>query len=413
MPIDEVLLRDCCGKSSSKIKKYFYYNEYSKDNFPFKSDYNELTLLDIIDGKISFIDIIFMFFPYILIFILAFVCIGIWISICICSCKPKCLLKKNNKNPKKFRFTCFMVFLGFSISILIIGIIMMVYIKMAEKNFNGSICSLLMFQYEIVNGQGLIAKNQINKPYWYGSTQIGENIDKINELITTLQTNCQDNDFKTNLRNANDKNKEFFDYLIESLELIYSVNKEEKIDVEDPIDSTKQIKIIPLYILNLGPKENSSTLTGKIYEDFMNNYNYMFLDIIAPVKLLCDRIGSPPTGSRRRILDGSSLSSGLGEFNTVIEGLNDALDSVSSTLTDYITKYKSYIINFIYKVNFYLFVIIIVCIIIEIAFYTIYYFHPFSLIKCNIYFFIHLINFLLILCIIYNSIFGIFSLLNL
>ena len=92
-----------------------------------------------------------------------------------------------------------MIFLGFSISILIIGIIMMIYINMAEKNFNGSICSLLMFQYEIVNGQGLIAKNQINKPYWYGSTQIGENIVKINDLITTLTTNCEDNDFKTKL----------------------------------------------------------------------------------------------------------------------------------------------------------------------------------------------------------------------
>ena len=410
MPIDEVLLRDCCGKSSSKIKKYFYYNEYSKDNFPFKSDYNELTLLDIIDGNISFIDIIFMFFPYILIFILALVCIGIWISICICSCKPKCLLKKNNKNPKKFKFTCFMIFLGFSISIVIIGVIMMIYINMAEKNFNSSICSLLMFQYEIVNGQGLIAKNQIDKPYWYGSTQIGANIDKINGLITTLQTNCQNDDFKTKLNTAYDENEKFIKNLIKSLEAIYKDYKEEKIDVED-VDSHNNIKIIPSYILDLGPKENSSTLIGKIYEEYMNNYNYMFLDIIAPVKMLCEHIGSSTSG--RRILDDdeSPLSSGLGEFNTVIGGLNDALDSVASTLTDYITKYKNYIINFIYKVNFYLFAVVIGCIIIEIIFYTIYYFHPFSLIKCNIYFFIHLINFLLILCIIYNSIFGIFSLL--
>ena len=413
MPIDEVLLRDCCGKSSSKLKKYFYYNEYSRDNFRFKSDYNELTLLDLIDGKISFIDIIFMFFPYILILILAFACIGIWISICICSRKPKCLLKKNNKNPKKARFTCFLIFLGFSIALLILGINILVYINMAEKNFNGSICSLLMFQYEIVNGQGLLARNQINKPYWYGSTQIGENIEKINGLITILQTNCPT--LLTNLNSAYENNEKFIKNLIKSLESIYSVNKENKIEV-DAIGGSNKIQIIPSYILNLGPKEKSSTLTGKIYEEFKNNYSYMFLDIIAPVKLLCENIvpaspGGGVAGGRRRNLDGSALSTGLGNFNSVIGELNNALDSVASTLTDYIANYKSYIINFIYKINFYLFVVNIGCIIIEIIFYTIYYFHPFSLIKCNIYFFIHLINFLLILCFIYNSIFGIFSLL--
>ena len=48
MPTDEVLIRDSCAKSRSNIKKYFYYNEYSKDNFPFKSNFEELTLLDMI-----------------------------------------------------------------------------------------------------------------------------------------------------------------------------------------------------------------------------------------------------------------------------------------------------------------------------------------------------------------------------
>jgi len=377
-----------------------------------------------------------MFFPYILIFLLAIICIGIWISICCCSCKPKCLLKRNNKNLKKTRFTCFMVFLGFSLAIVILGITIMIYINIAEKNFNGSICSLLMFQYEIVNGQGLLARNQIDKPYWYGSTQIGENIEKINELISTLQENCQDDDspdqFKTKLGEANTNNKIFIENFIKSLESIYRGNKDKKIKVVDVIDRTKIIQIIPSYILDLGPKENSSTLIGKIYEEYMNNYNYMFLDIIAPVKFLCENIGSSTTGSGTggsgntggsgpgggtgepgsgsETGDGSSLS-GLDNFNTVIGGLNKTLESVTSTLTDYIANYKNYIINFIYKVNFYLFAVIIGCIIFEIIFYTIYYFHPFSLIKCNVYFFIHLINFLLILCIIYNSIFGIFSLL--
>ena len=48
MPVDEILLRDSCGKSRSKMKNYVYYNEYTRDKFPFTSDYEELTLLDLI-----------------------------------------------------------------------------------------------------------------------------------------------------------------------------------------------------------------------------------------------------------------------------------------------------------------------------------------------------------------------------
>ena len=94
MPIDEVLMRDSCGKSRPKIKKYFYYNEYNKENFPFTSDYEELTLLDLIEGKKSIVDIIPLFIPYILLFILSIICIGVYISICACSRKPKCFLKR-------------------------------------------------------------------------------------------------------------------------------------------------------------------------------------------------------------------------------------------------------------------------------------------------------------------------------
>ena len=41
MPVDVVLMRDSCGKSRSQIKKYFYYNEYATDKFPFTSDFEE------------------------------------------------------------------------------------------------------------------------------------------------------------------------------------------------------------------------------------------------------------------------------------------------------------------------------------------------------------------------------------
>ena len=101
MPIDEVLMRDSCGKSRSKIKKYFYYNEYDTNNFPFTSDFEELTLLDLIEGTKSISDVIPLFVPSFILIILAIACIGIWISICVCSVKPKCFCKRDNKNTKK------------------------------------------------------------------------------------------------------------------------------------------------------------------------------------------------------------------------------------------------------------------------------------------------------------------------
>ena len=70
MVFDEVLMRDLCAKSSSKIKKYFYYNEYSKNNFKFKSDFEELTLLDMIEGTKTIIDVLPTIVPYLLIIIL-------------------------------------------------------------------------------------------------------------------------------------------------------------------------------------------------------------------------------------------------------------------------------------------------------------------------------------------------------
>ena len=88
------------------------------------------------------------------------------------------------------------------------------------------------------------------------------------------------------------------------------------------------------------------------------------------------------------------------------------LENLSSTITTYITKYSNYIVNFGYKVNFSLIAIITGSMVIECILFIIYYFRPFSTIKCNIYIFINLINLVLILCIIFNGVFGILSLLT-
>ena len=397
MTIDEVLMRDACGKSRSKIKKYFYYNEYNKENFPFKSDYEELTLLDLIEGTKSVGDVIPLFVPYALIILLAIICIGVWISICCCSKKPKCFLKKDNINTNRTRFICLMIFFGFALCIIVLGIVSIVYIYYAESDFNGTICSLLMLQYDIVYGQGFLAKKIIYKPYWYGSTEIGEAIEKINNMLINLKQACDNNvdSLTQTYINATVAGMT----LERALEGIYTNYKSSSINGISPtgLDTTT----VPIYILNLGPKENNETYTGRIYEGYNENFKYILDDILAPVTGLCTVVSGD---------GGQYLTNGLGGFESVIDNMNNLLGNLSSTLTNYITDYSNYIVNFGYKANFSLYIIMSVAVGIECILFIIYYFYPFSILKYNIYIFIHLINLVLILCLIYNGIFGLLSL---
>ena len=398
MPVDEVLMRDSCGKSRSKLKKYFYYNEYNKDNFPFQSDYEELTLLDLLEGKKSIIDVIPIFIPYALIIILAIICVGIWISICSCSRKPKCFLKKDNIHTHRTRFICLMVFFGFALCIIVLGIITIVYVHYAEGDFNGTICSLLMFQYEIINGQGFLARNHIYKPYWYGSTEIGKAIENINTMLSNLKQTC-DNHIGALTQTYTDAYAAGLSLEV-SLESIYTNYKDSSIDGTSP--TGLGTVTIPIYISNLGPKENNETYTGRIYEGYNENFKYILDDILTPVTGLCTVVSGDA---------GQYLTNGLGGFESVIENLDNMLGNLSSTITEYITEYSNYIVNFGFKVNFSFNIIMTVALGIEVILFVIYYFRAFSFIKYNIYIFIHIINISLILCIIYSGIFGILGLL--
>ena len=409
MSFDEVLMRDSCAKSRSTIKKYFYYNEYETDNFPFISDYDELTLLDLLEGQKSIVDVIPLFVPYVLIFLLAIICIGVWISICCCSKKPKCFLKKDNVNTNRTRFVCLMVFLGFALSIIVLGIVLLVYISYAEKDFNGTICSLLMMQYEIINGQGFLAKKKIFKPYWYGSKEIGSSIQEINTLLENLENTCrvQSTVFESTYLHAGAAGER----LIDSLEKLYNGDPNDPDDhgyryakIEVTATDSVPIITIPIYIYKLGPKENNETYTGRIYEGYKKNFEYILEDILNPVVGLCTVMSNGNNG-------GDSLSSGLAGFESVIDNLNTILENLSSTITGYVTKFSHYIVIFGYKVNLALFSVITTAMTIECILYIIYYFRPFSLLKYNTYIFIHIINLTLILCILYNGIFGILSLL--
>ena len=48
---DTVLMRDTCGNSRPKIRNYFYHKVYDANNFKYMSNYDELILLDYLEGS--------------------------------------------------------------------------------------------------------------------------------------------------------------------------------------------------------------------------------------------------------------------------------------------------------------------------------------------------------------------------
>ena len=226
MAIDEILMRDSCGKSSSKMKKYVYYNQYSRKNFGFTSGYNELTLLDLLGGTKTIMDYIPKLVPFIIIILFSIVTIGAWVAICACICRPRCCIKKDNINNSKTRFICFMVFLSLSICIILLCVISVTYVIYGKNDFNGTICSLLIFQYDIIKGQGFLGKNNFYKPYWYGSEKLGEYIDDVNNMLSNISSNC--GNFIRSDTNSINKMKIAENNLRDNLNDLYNIKKDEK-----------------------------------------------------------------------------------------------------------------------------------------------------------------------------------------
>ena len=271
---DTVLMRDTCGNSRSKIKNYFYHRIYDSDNFQYTSDYDELILLDYLEGTKQKKDYLKTIIPFLIIMCLGGLSIILWCFLCYCFKSPKGCLKRYSKANKKTRDICFFIFFGFCSVILILIIVTVVYLTYSKSDINGAICTLSMLRYEIVYGQSLLEKKTFKKPFWYGIDTLGDNIEKVRDLISELKTNC-DNYYIVDLQ-IDGSGKSIFDRadknLKDGLENLYNSFKNEKITVN--VDGNN-VDIIPLYISNLGFKENNETYTGRIFQDYETKFEYL------------------------------------------------------------------------------------------------------------------------------------------
>ncbi len=396
---DTVLMRDTCGNSRSKIKNYFYHRIYDSDNFQYTSDYDELILLDYLEGTKQKKDYLKTIIPFLIIMCLGGLSIILWCFLCYCFKSPKGCLKRYSKANKKTRDICFFIFFGFCSVILILIIVTVVYLTYSKSDINGAICTLSMLRYEIVYGQSLLEKKTFKKPFWYGIDTLGDNIDKVRYLISELKTNCDN--YIVDLQ-IDGSGKSIFDKadknLKDGLENLYNSFKDETIKVT--VDGG-DVYIIPLYISNLGFKENNETYTGRILQDYETKFEYLIKKIFDPLYEICQDLINADNDEL------AELPTALDNFNNVISTLEGSMDLIAYYITKKISDEYINLKN-IYYVFYIIFLTLMGVSIISMSIiFFIYYYKPISAMNYSIKLILYFINFLMIFCLVLSGLSGI------
>ena len=402
---DTVLMRDTCGNSRTKIKNYFYHNIYEQKNFKYNSDYNELMLLDVLEGTKTQFEYLKNFIPFLIFIALGALSWIIWIVMCVCFKKPKGCLKRYSVANRVTRRICYFIYIGFASTILILMVISLIYLILSKSDLNGTICSLSMLRYEMMHGQSLLEKEDFKKPFWYGIESLSANIQKVQNLLQLLDNNCHNNPVNiiNDLQKTLTGGENIFDQkgrlLKERLEGLYTHFKEEKITIPKPKGGSN-IEIIPLYISNLGYKENKDTYTGKILYDYQTHYEYLINTITDPILEICQELDPSIY---------NDLITALNNFYNIIQTIEDSMTVVSNYITSYLSKYLVNLKSFYFTFFFIAILLMGTTLIVLTILFSIYYFKPISALYSSIKSMLYLMNFLMIFCLIFSGITGVFS----
>lgn len=431
---DMLNIRDFCGTSRNVIQDYFYYNYYNQETFNYKLTYKENPLLDIIDGKGKILDYILTLIPFVILLIFGFVyifcCTAFWICIC---CPIDCCKKNKTICNKKILLILFHIF---SIIILIFGILGIIFINFSKQDLHGMVCSLNLFIYNIIYGQGVIKKSEFKKPMWQsletlkniaieGQTLFTDTIDKcsdfkikypIAEPPRTTNQKCIDFGRRSSGLSSSEINVELLSNskycssiyesdvmgnFQDSLSTIYSDYKDTKLNYKNISDDTKTIEIKPLYIDKLGHNEdqNTNTFLGKINNEFNNNYMNSFDKFFGIVYKNCMIM-------RDELSDYTDALSNVGDFTDDLkDSLNDISEKVVNKLSNYIKDYENYLFSTYIA---FLVLIIIFVFLLNIVFFL-YLKSYYNISRKFIIIFWVIINIVIIILFILSSLLGIFS----
>ena len=333
-------------------------------------------------------------------------CIILW----ICMCSPKCCCRKKSRITKPFN--CLIIlFSNTGVSIIFFSIVI-AFLKSSEKGLHGTLCTLSMLTYDIVQGVGLLKKTEFDKPHWYGLTAIDNLVAATNIMLTSLTPNCTN--FLSHMKapfgtgsGTNDPNYtniliDFPDKIVQVYSNVMSPSTPNTITMgHNPSKgaSTPSVTITPLYIKSLGPPSDKSTDLGKILTDFKKNYENVIENIILNMTIQCRAILNPTVSA--------SFSSSIGKISGITGDLGPAMESLSGDIIDQIDKYKGLIINYLFKSFLAFNIITMIFITYEAGFMLFYSYRNYNIIRNNLICVWAFIGFLLIILLIFTAIFGI------
>ena len=145
-----------------------------------------------------------------------------------------------------------------------------------------------MLGFDIVDGVGLLRKQQFVKPYWYGITDVGLILENSQTAINDLQTACSTFD-NSKIQDLFDKMVLFTTQLIDIYFYFY-INNNGKISYNNPdskLYASGSNDIIPTYISSLGPISDNSTDLGTINKDYLDTFEIVNKKYVEPVVGLC------------------------------------------------------------------------------------------------------------------------------
>ena len=333
-------------------------------------------------------------------------CIILW----ICMCSPKCCCRKKSRITKPFN--CLIILFSITGVSIIFFSIVIAFLNSSEKGLHGTLCTLSMLTYDIVQGVGLLKKTEFDKPHWYGLTAIDNLVAATNIMLTSLTPNCTN--FLSHMKapfgtgsGTSDPNYtniliDFPDKIVQVYTNVMATSTHNTITMTNiPSEgaSSSSVTITPLYIRSLGPPSDKSTDLGKILTDFKKNYENVIENIILNMTIQCRAISNPTVSA--------SFSSSIGKISGITGDLGPAMESLSGDIIDQIDKYKGLIINYLFKSFLAFNIITMIFITYEAGFMLFYSYRNYNIIRNNLICVWAFIGFLLIILLIFTAIFGI------
>jgi hypothetical protein len=254
-----------------------------------------------------------------------------------------------------------------------------------------------MLGFDIVDGVGLLRKQQFVKPYWYGITDVGLVLENSQTAINNLQTACTAFD-DTKIQDLVDKRALFTKQLTDIYSYFY-LNNNGKISYNNPDSKlyNSGINVItPTYISSLGPYSDNSTDLGKINKDYLDTFEIVYKKYVEPVVGLCV------------ILQQSTqLTTSLNSISAITGTLEESMSTITDDVVQLLNDYKNYITEYLFGTFLGLNIVSMIFIFVEGLMIIFYANRNYNLLRKHIICLWSFIGFMLVFFFIFAGIFGI------